>query len=87
MNNLNNNNQSNPLMGYPPTPEGYVDDLDITRPYVDGAAPAVATAKDPYITNQDCYDDWDTEVLEGGVQENSLPSLQNSQLNNNRRLS
>lgn len=44
------------------------------------------TAKDPYA-NYNYVDDWEQETREGGVVENSLPSLSNSQLPSNRRLS
>ena len=92
--NLNNNSvrstsisDSNPLMSYNNnTPAEWNDIDDITRP-IESGPPTVPMNKDPYLQGRDMYDDWDNEVIEGGVQENSVPSLQNSRLNDNRRLS
>ena len=92
MNNQNNNQQGfaqssagTPLMNYGELPEGHVQQDDITREYGTGQPALANTAQDPYLSGE--YDPYEEPVQEGGVLEGGLPSLNNSQLPDNRRLS
>ena len=83
---MNNQNNNQPMMGYPaPSNHLYTDVDDITRPIAEGqGAPTVNSIPDPYLQDEGFYDDWDNKVQE--VQEgNTAPALPT--LPDNRRLS